>query len=468
MMYQGDTVNTVSNRCSRCASSPGPTPLARETLDYGRPRPHTASAGPIPLGRTLADNFRLRQVLGQGCTGIVYLAEDFALEREVAIKVLLPGYAADPRVARSFRREAVAMASVRHENVVQVHAFGEYEGLPYFVMEYLPRGSVAALLEQATLAGEQLYLDVVLGVLSQVSRGLQALHERRVVHNDVKPANMLIGPPFRVALADFGLVQLADTTAASADLAGTPMYLAPELILGRHIPEDQRHLGDIYALAVSAFELLTGASPYACGSISELLSHHLEDEPLRVSELRPDLPAAFDGILQRAMAKEPGERHASAPELVAALMDARIKSSQAGRTRAGRRILVVEQDPGQRSRYTSALVAGIPDALIMTAEDGVSALDLVRAARPDLVLLDLELPQLNGVEVAACIGGDVETADIPIVVLAGESTASLLEGLGVQQVLEKPVDPARLVEGAQSCLRPSSRRAQASTSSQGI
>jgi len=222
------------------------------------PPPRGANEGPIPVGITLDNKYLVRQVLGKGSMGMVYLARDVALERDVAVKVFLPRYSADEKVAKRFRREAVAMASVRHDNVVQIFAFGDYDGHPYFVMEYIPGHTVANLVESANDRGEQLYFDVVLGILAQVCRGLDAVHKCRIVHRDVKPANMLIGPRFRVAVMDFGLVELVQGAVSVRDLAGTPLYLAPELIRREPVAEDKLYLSDIYALGISTYEMLTG------------------------------------------------------------------------------------------------------------------------------------------------------------------------------------------------------------------
>jgi serine/threonine-protein kinase len=290
-----------------------------QTYNYGQAG-GVRSNGPIPIGRTLDNKYQVQAVLGRGCTGIVYLADDLALQRRVAIKVLFPEYAADPKVAKSFRREAVAMASVRHENTVQIYAFGAHRGLPYFVMEYLAGRTVQTLVDRAGKRREPLHLVLVLNVIHQVCRGLQAVHDRGFVHNDVKPANMLIGPPFRVALGDFGLVQSGG--APPQGLSGTPLYIAPELIRRDRLPDDQRHLSDIYSLGVSAYEMLTGSGPFEGETINELLLSHLHAQPCRISEIRPEVPRALDAVILRALAKAPTERYNNCLELLAAMLQA--------------------------------------------------------------------------------------------------------------------------------------------------
>jgi serine/threonine-protein kinase len=156
--------------------------------------------------------------------------------------------------------------------------------------------------------------------MQQVCRGLQAVHDRGFVHNDVKPANMLIGPPFRVALGDFGLVQGGGTPPQG--LSGTPLYIAPELIRRDRLPDDQRHLSDIYSLGVSAYEMLTGSGPFEGETINELLLSHLHAQPSSIVAVRPEVPRALDAVILRALAKAPTERYNSCLELLAAMLQA--------------------------------------------------------------------------------------------------------------------------------------------------
>lgn len=403
---------------------------------------------PIPVGSILDSKYLVNKVLGHGSMGVVYLATDLALEREVAIKVLLPRYAEDEIIAQRFRREAVAMASVRHNNVVQIFAFGDHQGYPYFIMEYIPGHTIANLIESVNNRGEQLYLDVVLGMLSQVCQGLQAVHYRGIVHRDVKPANMLIGPRFRVAITDFGLVEPMGQSPSKRDLAGTPLYLAPELIRREHIPENQLHLCDIYALGISTYEMLSGTVPFDGNNVKEILRSHLQDSPRPISDIRADIPTAFDEVLLRAMCKNPSERYSSCIEFLEALTTARGSENLAPRTTT-KRILVVDDDPEMRMIYTTALKVGIPEATVITAEDGLSAMEQIKTSRPDLILLDLEMPRMNGLEVCAALTGDELTAGIPLVLLSAhteEKTQALLRSIGVRSILHKPVELTHLVD----------------------
>jgi serine/threonine protein kinase len=256
--------------------------------------------------------------------GAVYLARDLSLEREVAVKILLPAHAADAGIVDSFHREAVAMASVRHINVVQIYTSGQSDGLLFFVMEYVPGRSVAALIRELFGCGESLPLDTLLGIVDQVSLGLAAMHQRGIFHGDVKPANMLIDESDHVAIADFGLV--GSSKAVTDDVegvavnprhisGGTPLYIAPELIAGNAVPPEERHLCDVYLLGVSVFEMFTGKGPFEGGTVEKVLRGHLFAPPPKLTKLRPDLPSALNPVIRRALAKRPQQRYPSCEEL---------------------------------------------------------------------------------------------------------------------------------------------------------
>jgi len=416
--------------------------------------PDSPDEGPIPVGTRVGTNYRVRRILGRGSMGIVYLATDSALERDVAIKVLAPHYAADQKVAKRFRREAVAMASVRNEHVVQIFAFGDHRDQPYFVMEYIPGYTVASLIENANARREYLYLDVVLGILSQVCKGLDAVHEAKIVHRDVKPANMLIGPEFRVAMTDFGLVEVQGS---GRDLAGTPLYLAPELIRRKDVPDEQRHLCDIYALGISTYEILTGEVPFDGKTIKEILRRHVSQTPKPISDFRSDLPTAVDDVIHKSLSKDPQNRQGSCSEFIDELNAARGTAEVAALRSGRRRILVADDDPVQLQIYLTALKVGFPDAAILSAEDGLAALDVARESSPHLILVDLDLKGMNGLELCGALCGDELTAHIPLVVIASQfngDSRTVLRSMGIREALHKPVEVTHLVNIARQHLDP--------------
>jgi len=274
-------------------------------------------------GTILAERYDLERLLALGGMGAVYLARDLRLWRDVAVKVLLSDHAADPRVATLFRGEARAMAHVHHPNVVQLFATGQHGDLPFFVMEYVAGRNVSALIRDCYRQGQVVGLGTVSAILRQAAQGLGAMRRCGMFHGDVKPANMLIDPAFRVAISDFGLagstrarpVEVGPALSEPRFLGGTPRYVAPELISRTEVPPEKRHLCDVYSLGVSAFEMLTGEGPFGGDTIQDVLKGHLRQAPPRVTDLRPDLPPAIDAVIARALAKDPARRYAGCTEL---------------------------------------------------------------------------------------------------------------------------------------------------------
>jgi serine/threonine-protein kinase len=259
------------------------------------------------VGDVLAGRYRIDAPIGAGGMASVYRARDLRLERDVAIKVLLPNLAADPVLARRFDREARALAAAAHPNVVNVFDVEPGDPAtgrePFYVMELCNGGSLA---ERLAHSG-RLPPGEVTAVVAAVADGLADLHRRGFVHRDVKPHNILFAGE-RPKLADFGLARPADRsdltalTAAGATV-GTLAYLAPELLRSGRASA----ASDVYALGVVAFQGLTGRLPRAASSVTDLVESHARPAPL-VSSVAPDLGTAYDGPVAAALATDPGAR----------------------------------------------------------------------------------------------------------------------------------------------------------------
>ena len=367
-----------------------------ETLPFGAPsatpapRPGEAFAtSPVaevfPAGTFLEQKYLVRYVLGHGSMGVVYLADDTMLKRKVAVKVLSQHYQRDADLVAKFQREAVAMAAVHHPNVVQIFTFGVLEGNSYFVMEYVEGETLANVIDRRREAGETTHLDEAVGIIGQVCKGLQAIHQAGIVHRDVKPANIMLSEDYRVAITDFGLVRPVESVKGKTlDMDGTPMYLAPERIKKTDIPEENAHLCDIYSLGAVFYELITGVAPFESESIVEVLDAHLRKDPPKPSDERPDLPSGIDRVVAKAMAKNPAARYQSCDEMHRALMGAR-SVSVAGIEAVEdqpRTFLVVEPDDGYRDTVCRALSLAYPDSTVLNAPDGQAGLAQIREGRP--------------------------------------------------------------------------------------
>jgi len=305
--------------------------------------PPGAMGEPLPEGHVLGGRYRLDGLLGIGGMGQVYRARDTALERDVAVKLLAGPETADAR--QRFLREARAAAALNHPHIVAVHDLGEEEGRLFLVMELVAGGN---LRESA-----QVPLASAVEIARQVALGLAHAHGHGLVHRDVKPANVLVqesGERPVVKLADLGLAVSSGGRGGTrltleGAIVGTVAYLAPEQALGRAV--DGR--ADLYSLGVVLYELVTGRLPFDGNPIA-IISQHLHAPVVPPRSYRPDLDPALDAIILRLLAKDPGQRFATAAELAVALGEL-MTPSQVGLWRAA----VGEPPPGA---MLDALVRG--------------------------------------------------------------------------------------------------------------
>ena len=284
---------------------------------------------PATARMTLPDRYRVVRHIANGGMAGVWEAHDELLDRRVAVKVLAPHLGEDDRARRRFAREARTAAGVSgHPNVVTIYDVGEYAGRSFIVMELMPGGSLADQLR----AGEEIPPRVALRWLGEAAAALDAAHDAGIVHRDVKPANMLLDGRGRLALADFGIARLGleDQITQTGQVLGTAAYISPEQAMG----EPSTPASDRYALAVVAFELLTGSKPFEAENFAAQARAHVDDEPPDASLRDPDLPRAVDGVLARGMAKEPADRWESGAAFVRALDDALSAPRAPARTRS--------------------------------------------------------------------------------------------------------------------------------------
>jgi eukaryotic-like serine/threonine-protein kinase len=262
----------------------------------------------------LPERYRVIGHIASGGMASVWAAEDVVLGRTVAVKVLSAGFASETSASRRFQREARAAARVSvHPHVATIYDIGEHEGHPFIVMEHLPGGTVAERLK----ARKPIPREVALRWLSEAARALDTAHGAGIVHRDVKPANLLLDNEDRLAVGDFGIATLAAeaTLTQTGDVIGTAAYLSPEQALGKPATP----ASDRYALAVVAYELLTGRRPFVAESAAAQMLQHVEAEPPAPSKVGTGLSPAVDAVLRRGLAKDPSDRPGTARELVADL-----------------------------------------------------------------------------------------------------------------------------------------------------
>jgi serine/threonine-protein kinase len=412
-----------------------------------------------PAAGTILDGvYALQEPIGRGAAGQVWLAQDLMLGRRCAIKVVPPELAGgNPEAWRAaLRREASAMASIRHPNVAQVYAFGRHRDLHYFIMEWVDGETVATEIERRRHADQPIAIRRALRIVNEACRGLAAVHRVGIIHRDVKPSNLMLSRDGRVVLIDFGLVRMPDGAGPGGAPVGTPRYMAPELarVNPRPAPEDMP-LADLYSLGASMYEMLTGTPPFPGEGAREVIQRHLNEPVQPPSERRHDLPPIVDRLIMRALAKRPAERYSSAEDMRAAVsaVSARLRGVETPAHTP--RVLVVDDDADFRTFVCSCVRRLSPDAFLYTAQDGSEALDVARRVQPHLAVLDLNMPLMNGLELTEALRQTPETARTRVVVVsgsAGEAQLVRFAQLGITQFFEKPLRPALFMEAVQSAL----------------
>jgi outer membrane protein assembly factor BamB/predicted Ser/Thr protein kinase len=256
--------------------------------------------------------YQLLEEIGRGGMGIVYKAFEPTLKRTVALKVLAPHLAGQPGLLSRLRREAVSAANLRHNHIALLFEFNQQEENAYLAMEYVPGPSLKQLLEQGPLAPPR-----CLEILSQIASALDYAHALGIVHRDVKPSNILVGPEDQAMLVDFGLAEMTGSSEITPDgvVLGTPDYMSPEQAAGRAASFQS----DQYALAALAYELFTGQPPFHTNSAAATVHAHIYELAPPPTEINPTLPIQVNPIFSRALSKAPEERFESVSAFVAAL-----------------------------------------------------------------------------------------------------------------------------------------------------
>jgi tetratricopeptide (TPR) repeat protein len=276
--------------------------------------------------------YEILGVLGRGGMGVVYRARQISLNRIVALKMILAGSHAGPQELARFRTEAEAVARLQHPNIVQIHEIGEQEGRPYFSLEYIDGGSLAAQLH-----GTPQPPRPAAHLIETLARAVHYAHERGIVHRDLKPANILLvsggvvsgesspGTTHHSPLAthqpkitDFGLAKLMnreESLTATGEIVGTINYMAPEQAWGKSKVKIISPAVDVYALGAILYEMLTGRPPFQGETLQDTLEQVWSEDPVPPRRLQPRVPADLETICLKALQKEPGQRYTSAGAL---------------------------------------------------------------------------------------------------------------------------------------------------------
>src|SRR3954471_4591624 len=256
------------------------------------------------VGRRLG-KYQIESLVGRGGMAAVYRAHDTVLNRSVAIKVLDPSLAIDPKAVERFKREAVTAANLEHPSIVRVFDVQQEGNLYYIAMRFVQGTTLREILRD----NGPLPLDAIVNIVKPVASALHYAHQSGVIHRDVKPGNILVEPDGTVLLTDFGIARAADNSqsalTATGQVMGTADYLAPEQITGR--PAGQR--SDVYSLGVVLYEMLTGVTPFAGETTASILYRQVHDNPVPLRSINPRMPSELQPVVDRALAKNPALRY---------------------------------------------------------------------------------------------------------------------------------------------------------------
>jgi serine/threonine protein kinase len=258
--------------------------------------------------------YLIKGELGRGGMATVFHAYDPRFERDVAIKVLPREFLHDPQFRVRFEREAKTIALIEHPAIVPVYDFGEEEGQPYIVMRYMSGGSLSDRLAQGPLP-----LDEVTKMFTRLAPALDAAHSKSVIHRDLKPGNILYDQYGNSYLSDFGIARIAQASAMTLTggaILGTPAYMSPEQVQGG-LDLDGR--SDIYSMGVLLYQVLSGKTPYNADTAAKLMMMHILEPVPHITDIKDDLPEAFDEIIEKAMAKDPDDRFQTMEEMASAI-----------------------------------------------------------------------------------------------------------------------------------------------------
>ncbi len=387
-------------------------------------------------GELINGAFRVVRTLGEGGMGLVVLAHDLALDREVALKFVKSSRRGNKALWAQLLEEARAMARVRHPNLLAVHRFGKTHGMPFFVMEYVAGEDLVAWRNRIP---RHLSPDEALGFMQPLCSAVSAIHRAGFLHGDIKPDNVLVGDDGRVRLMDLGLARRTGPEGKKVvGWGGTQDYMPPEVLLDEVNPQYVERV-DVYALGILAFQLLTGNDPYPSRGADPVASQLIRGVRLP-SEAHPALGTRFDAPLLRALARNPAERTPTPGKLWKELQAAH---RTMGSGVQAPRIVVIDDDVEVLAWASASLKEKFgPHAQVHCYASPRAGIDRVAACHPDLVVVDLHMPDMNGLEVVRALRTLPDVARFPILAMTAEGGGSTwrdFQAEGADAFLAKPV-----------------------------
>ncbi|MFK7849104.1 MAG: serine/threonine protein kinase [Rhodothermales bacterium] len=392
------------------------------------------------------DGYRILEVLGKGGMGIVYKAEDIALSRAIAIKMIAPDLSSNESFLRRFHSEARALARVESPFIVGVHALRQVDDNFFIVMEYVDGWTLADDIEKGVIEFSRARV-----VLKQMLQAFAKAHSVGVIHRDIKPRNIMITKAGRVKVTDFGLAKLRQDDGKSTvtqGMAGTARYMSPEQVLGSSI--DPR--SDLYSLGMTMYEMLAGVLPFGVeeGTFS-ILKRIVEEELPSPLEYNPNIPAKLVSVIQKAIQKDPAKRYQSAQEMLDALEHAFAtpRESKTIATPQPSQIHIAPQDLQKKSKKTPFLIAAavVGLLLIYPVSKLISGGGAMDGGLPP-TLAEAEVPGTPGGEGSA--GAPIELAEFTVATIPAGARVAVnrdLKGVSTGEGLLVRVEPGEILLG---------------------
>ena len=274
----------------------------------------------LTKGSYLADRYEILDKIGTGGMSDVYKAMDHILGREVAVKVLKQEFAEDVTFVTKFRSEAQSAAGLEHPNIVNIYDVGSENGMYYIVMEYVEGITLKTYIEKKG----QLNFKEAISIAIQVGRGIEAAHNKGIIHRDIKPQNIIISTEGKVKVTDFGIARATSSNTIHADVMGSVHYASPEQARNGYVDGKS----DIYSLGIVMYEMVTGRVPFDGDTTVAVALQHLQEEMVAPSAYAPDLPISLEKIILKCTMKSPDRRYAAIEDLLLDLKKALVSPNE--------------------------------------------------------------------------------------------------------------------------------------------